>query len=321
MYLRAVKMAIGALLATLLAEFIGLNSATTAGVIVLLSLGKTKRMSLESALIRVKAVTLALILGSGVFTFVGFGIVPFGLFLAIFVPIALKWDLEGGLIVGTVLITHLKNAGVIDVDILYNTGMLFVLGVTTALILNLYMPSMKKYITEDQRFIEEKFRVILLGFSNKLASHDEKHDDFYQQLLTETKARIASGIEKAKMAQENNWHDEPLYELKYLLMRRTQFDVLKRMSYLMTELSMTDLPAAVLISELIGKAALELEEFNTGDALLAEAEKISSICRDGALPKSREEFENRAVLFQYLSEFRYFLELKKQFSDDLQLMD
>jgi len=321
MYLRAIKMAVGALLATLLAEFIGLSSATTAGVIVLLSLGKTKRMSLEHAWIRVKAVALALVLGSVMFSLFGFGILVFGMFLMIFVPVMLKLKLEGGLIIGTVLVTHLKNAAVIDVAILYNTIMLFVLGVTVALMFNLYMPSMKKHITFDQRFIEEKFRVILLGFSNKLTVGEDKHDVFYQQLFTETRTRIAGAIKKAKMAQENNWNDEPLYELKYLLMRRTQFDVLERMAELMERLSMTDLPAATLISELIGKAALALEEFNTGDTLLLELEKVSTTCRGGVLPKSREEFENRAVLFQYLAEFRYFLELKKQFSDDLYITD
>jgi len=321
MYLRAMKMVAGALLATLLADFIGLTSTTTAGVIVLLSLGKTKRTSLENAWIRVKAVILALALGSAVFSLIGFGTFSLGVFLVAFVPTILKLKLEGGLIIGTVLVTHLKNAGVIDGTILYNTVLLFLLGVTVALMLNLYVPSMKRYMTEDQRFIEEKFRVILLGFSSKLTLGEKKHDAFCQQLLTETSQRIAVAIKRAKMAQENNWSDEPLYELKYLLMRRTQFGVLERMFKLMDRLSMTDLLAATLISELMEKAALVLEEFNTGDALLLELEEISAVCRSGTLPKNREEFENRAVLFQYLSEFRYFLELKKQFSDDLYLID
>ena len=44
---------------------------------------------------------------------------------------------------------------------------------------------------------------------------------------------------------------------------------------------------------------------------------LSSFAREQPLPELREEFENRAVLFQILLELEQFLEIKKKFVEEL----
>ena len=58
---------------------------------------------------------------------------------------------------------------------------------------------------------------------------------------------------------------------------------------------------------------MRLHEFNTADELMDKTQQVLEICRNQALPQTREEFENRAMLFQYLNDVMYLLEIKRQF--------
>lgn len=49
------------------------------------------------------------------------------------------------------------------------------------------------------------------------------------------------------------------------------------------------------------------------EALLSEAERIGEEYRNSELPKSREEFETRAILFDILTNLKIFLQIKREF--------
>ncbi len=52
-----------------------------------------------------------------------------------------------------------------------------------------------------------------------------------------------------------------------------------------------------------------------GKSLEERGEQLLEYYRDSALPTSREEFENRAILFRYLSDLIEFVEIKIRFSE------
>jgi len=311
MLIHGVKLSLGAMAGILIAYFFGLNSPLTAGVIVLLSLGKTKRSSVDIAVVRIKSVSLALVLASGIFLLFGFTVYAFGIFLTIYIPLILKFKLENGLIIGSVLSTHLINAAIIDLGILFNTTALFVIGVAVAILVNLYMPNMSKKIAENQRYIENRFREILLIIATTIRG-DHNTD---KSIFKDVEQFIDDALVRAKLNDDNYLFSDMSYNAKYINMRKLQFYILNRMHELACKIDM-NLVQADLIADLTEEVVHYLSEFGTGDELLKKMESVSTECKGGLLPKSRREFENRAILFQYLSELRHMVELKQEFSSE-----
>ncbi|MCL1990969.1 MAG: aromatic acid exporter family protein [Defluviitaleaceae bacterium] len=310
MLIRALKLSFGAMIGTLIAYFLGLSHPLTAGVIVLLSLGKTKRSSIEIARVRIKAVALALVLASVLFFIFGFTVYAFSLFLFTYIPLILIFKLEEGLVIGSVLSTHLIIAASSGFGILFNTLSLFVIGVGIAMLVNLYMPDMRGEIIQDQRYIEERFRDILLIMATMIKGNQY----FDQSMFVEIETFINDALVRAKMNADNYLRADMSYYANYMNMRKMQFEILKRMFNLTCQIEM-ELVQAALIADLTKHFAHSLSESNSGEGLLEELAAVLAECQDGTLPKSRQEFENRAILFQYLSEFRHMVELKREFNE------
>ena len=309
--IREIKLSLGAMTGVLIAYFLGLSNPLTAGIIVLLSLGKTKRTSVEIAFVRIKAVALALVLASGIFLLFGFNIYAFSGFLFVYIPLVLKFKLENGLIIGSVLSTHLLNASVIDFGILFNTTALFVIGVSVAILFNLYMPDMSKLIEKNQRYIEDRFREILLS----IAAVIRGDQNFDQSIFTSVKQFIDDALARAEANDDNYLFADMSYNVKYIKMRKLQFYILNSMFELACKINM-NLTQADLIADLTEDFAHSLSEFGTGEGMLDRIESLSAEFKDGPLPKCRREFENRAILFQFLSEMRHMVELKREFRSE-----
>ena len=105
--MRTIKTAVGATLAMLISQSIGLNYALSAGIITVLSDQKTGLARLNSTL-------LALGISCLMFTLFGFNSVAFGIYLLIFIPLAVKFKLSDGIAVSSVLVTHVLGEGTIS---------------------------------------------------------------------------------------------------------------------------------------------------------------------------------------------------------------
>jgi len=311
MWIRGIKLSIGAIVAILVAYFLGLNNPLTAGTIVLLSLGKTRRSSLQSAFIRIKSVILALALASGTFLLFDFTIYAFAIFLCLYVFSILVFKLDEGLIIGAVLSGQIWAKGIIDYAVLSNAGLLFVIGVCIAFLFNLYMPDMSQDITHDQRYIENSFRDILHMIVTILRG-DCNFDD---AIFTEIETFINQALVRAQTNEDNYLLADLSYYGSYIRMRKRQLYILKQMFELACRIDM-ELEQGEKIANLTEKLAYTLSERGTGEEMLQEIAAISAVFQSGSLPKSRAEFENRAILFQYLSEMRYLTELKREFTDE-----
>ena len=139
--------------------------------------------------------------------------------------------------------------------------------------------------------------------------------NFDHGVLIEVETFINHALLRAQANEDNYLLADRSYDAKYIRMRKMQFDILNRMFELASKINM-DLVQADLIAELTEEFARSLSESNSGEALLQRLMSVSAACKDGPLPKGRSEFENRAILFQYLSEFRHVVELKREFSSE-----
>ena len=143
---RTTKLILATCLACLLAYFLNLSSAVSAGIIALLSLSDTRRSTLKLARNRLFSMLLALAIGVLAFHLSGFHIWSLGLYLALYVPLAYKMGWEIGITPSSVLVSHLLVQESTSLDLLVNEFLLFAIGTGFALLVNLYMPSREKEI-------------------------------------------------------------------------------------------------------------------------------------------------------------------------------
>lgn len=312
--LRTIKTAIGATIAIILANLFGLKYALSAGVITILSVQNTKRKSVEIALSRFNSTCLALFISCILFLVIGFNPIAFGLYLLIFIPLAVAYKLSDGIVMSSVLVTHILGEGYISFSLIANEFFLVLIGAGIAILFNLYMPKMHSRIKEDQALIEEQFRIVLLCLAGTTASQSVPIDE--EVLFDTLEKMLDHAKERALRHQENYLLDEVTYYVQYMDMRSMQFQLLQNMRYTLGKVVMT-VEQSSLLAELTEHIAFNLHEFNPAKDLIQMTQDVLTKCRNQELPKTREEFENRALLFQYLNDLQHLLEIKHNFIQNL----
>jgi uncharacterized membrane protein YgaE (UPF0421/DUF939 family) len=313
---RTLKTGIGAPIAIILATVFGLKYAAAAGIITMLSIQSTKRESIQIALKRAGACVLALITASIFFNIFGYSPAVFGLFLLAFIPMTAKFNLEEGIIVSSVIITHLLVEQSTSVQLIINELALMVIGVSIALVLNLYMPSRENLIKEDQKFIEESMKKILIKMASALKEHNSSFAE--DELFRELEDRIKAAKKRAYKNLNNYLIRDMSYYVEYMEMRRQQFKTLKRMKDNFRRFSIAD-EHAVKVADFTEKISLDFCEKNTAEGLLNELEDLRDEFKNMNLPSTRLEFENRAMLYQFLNDLEQLLLIKFEFMKNISL--
>lgn len=307
--LRTIKTVIASVLAILIATQLHLLYATAAGIIAILSVGNTKKTSLKSGLGRVLSLGLAIILSFICFTTLGFHTWAFGVFLLVFIPLSVRFNLADAIVVNSVLITHFLVEKSFSWQMILNETLLMTIGVGLALLLNLYMPDNEKQLKEDIKAIEEDFRTIIFAMAahlnlEKIAPLDDACLDL--------RSKLRAALNQAHIHQKNQWISEENYYSEYFSMRLAQLRILRDMVNLLIEIDIDGLFVDELRKVLISTAENFAEE-NDGKLILWQIEAVYQNYRQKPLPQTREEFENRALLFQFLQSFRSFVEIKAIF--------
>ncbi|CAI3268866.1 aromatic acid exporter family protein [Enterococcus cecorum] len=307
--LRTIKTVIASVLAILIATQLHLLYATAAGIIAILSVGNTKKTSLKSGLGRVLSLGLAIILSFICFTTLGFHPWAFGVFLLVFIPLSVRFNLADAIVVNSVLITHFLVEKSFSWQMILNETLLMTIGVGLALLLNLYMPDNEKQLKEDIKAIEEDFRTIIFAMAAHL--NLEKMAPLDDDCL-DLRAKLRAALNQAHIHQKNQWISEEDYYSEYFSMRLAQLRILRDMVNLLIEIDIDGLFVDELRKVLISTAENFAEE-NDGKLILWQIEAVYQNYRQKPLPQTREEFENRALLFQFLQSFRSFVEIKAIF--------
>jgi uncharacterized membrane protein YgaE (UPF0421/DUF939 family) len=313
---RTLKTGIGTPISIILATVFGLKYAAAAGIITMLSIQSTKRESIQIALKRIAACVLALIIASVFFSIFGYSPVVFGLFLLAFIPMTAKFNLEEGIIVSSVIVTHLLVERSTSLQLVFNELALMFIGVGVALFLNLYMPSRENLIKEDQKYIEESMKKILVKMSAALKEHDSSFAD--DELFRELDDRIKAAKRRAYKNLNNYLIRDMSYDVEYMEMRRQQFKTLKRMKDSFRRFSIAD-EHTNKVADFTEKISKDFYEKNTAEGLLKELEDLREEFKNMNLPSTREEFENRAMLYQFLNDLEQFLLIKFEFMKNLAL--
>jgi uncharacterized membrane protein YgaE (UPF0421/DUF939 family) len=304
------KVVIGATLAIFIAYLFQLEFFITAGIIVILSIQNTKRESIEIAFKRLIATFIALLIAPILFNLFHFHLLSFGLFLALFIPLTIYFKLQDGITVNAVLVTHLLTAQNTSFNMIVNEIALMLIGVTTALVVNLYAPNFESRIKESIKEIEtcmcEIYHLMVPSLKNQTVSTKE------EQLFIKLDQELAIAKNRAYQYTNNQLLNKETFYLSYINMRKQQFAVLRRMREHFSKLTMS-YEVTHIIADFTNQLAHNINIKNKADRLLILLNELRLNFKSMALPKTREEFENRALLYQFLNDIEHFLMIKIDF--------
>ncbi|MCY6485243.1 aromatic acid exporter family protein [Clostridium aestuarii] len=311
---RTLKTGIGASIAMIIAKQLGLEYAVSAGIITILSIQNTKKQSFKIALNRIGACILALFISSVFFRIFGYNEISFGIFLVVFIPAAVKFNIGEGIVVSSVLVTHLLVKQSVNIFLIGNELALMIIGIGVALILNLYIPSIEEDIKQDQIYIEETMKEILFRMAIALREHKVslKEDNLFNNL----EIRLNKALSRSYINFNNYFLLDASYYVYYMEMRRQQYEAIKRMKEHFQRFFMT-YDQTIMIANFTEKVAHSLYEENTAEQLIDCLYILKDDFRKMSLPLTREEFENRAMLFQFLNDMEQFLKIKYEFKRNL----
>ncbi|MGL4763216.1 MAG: aromatic acid exporter family protein [Sarcina sp.] len=304
------KMAISATISLALCDLLGIKYGTVAAVISILSIQSTRKKSFKVGVNRVIACSIGILLSAITYTFLGNNFLVFGLFILIFIPITNKLKVEEGMVAAVVLSNHVLIAESITYSLMLNEFAIMIIGIVVAFVSNLFMPSFSEKYKQDKLYIEVNFKTIISNMSTTLITTTVSLDE--ESLFYDLEKRLILSERTAYDIVNNKLLKTNTYYLDYINMRKNQFNIIKKMRKHFDRFYMP-FEQTVLISNYTKKIANNMDECNDCTKLLDELDELRIGFKKMDLPKTREEFENRAQLIQFLNDLEDFLNVKREF--------
>ena len=308
-FIKVLKIAIGTGIAILIAEFLGLKYVSSAGIITLLSIQDTKKSTIKIALKRIAGFVVSMFIAFVVFTLIGYNVPAFICYLLIFVSICIAFGMYESLSPCAVLVTHIMSEKYMNIG---NEALLMLIGASVGIILNMYMPRNLAHIREYQARIEDEIRIILDKLVVFLKDEKEKLEYDFDSL----EKIIADAVAKSYTDKDNILSYDLKYFIDYMEMRKSQIMVLRYI--FMQGSTMNSRPTQARdISDLLQNLIPKLHESNNAVNALLDLYFVKEKHRSSELPKTVTEFEDRATLRSVLVNIEQFLEIKREFVENI----
>lgn len=306
---RTIKTAIGTSAAIILAQILGLENFASAGILTILCIQVTKKKSLQTSWHRFIACLLAMVFCLAFFEGISYHPLMIGLLLLLFIPTAVMLKISDGIVTSSVIILHIYSAGQMTLDLIVNELGIIIIGIGVALIANLFMPSLDQKLDGYRQQIEENFKLIFQEIVIYLRTNESKWDGLE---ITETAKLIEEAESLAFRDVENHFlRSENLY-YQYFKMREKQFEIIERVLPIITSISYT-VEQAEMIADFIEELSRSIHSGNTAYLFLDKLHEMKASFKRMSLPKTREEFEARAALVQFVQEMEQYLIIKSAF--------
>lgn len=304
---KVIKTAIAPTLAYICSDYFNIKYGLTICIISILSIQEKKSDSIKITFQRF----LAVFLGIGIFItliyLLGFSYIVMTIFILIFMPLCIKLDLMAGFIISVVISTHILSEKSIEPKFILNEIYLLFLGLLIGNLLNIYIPKKYKEVENLREEANKILRYMLVDLSEFLKNNSVS---IYQEKnFIEMKEILREGKRYALLDYENSVFEKCDKNINFFNKRRTQYSILKRIRANFSRLYLTH-DYKIIISNFIKKMSEEIFLVYKIDILNFELEEIKTIFSKVELPKTREEFENRAVLYLILDEINELLSLE-----------
>ncbi|MBP2240795.1 uncharacterized membrane protein YgaE (UPF0421/DUF939 family) [Cytobacillus eiseniae] len=303
---RTIKTAIGTTVSIIFAQILGFDHFVSAGILTILCIQVTKVKSLKTSLNRFLACLLAMGFATVFFEGMAFHPIIIGFLLLLFIPTTVILKISDGIVTSSVIILHIYSAGEVTLSILLNELGIITIGIGVALLANLYMPSVDQKLKDYQIQIEENFKRIFDEIVLYLRTSESNWDGLEitetAQLIEEAELLAYRDVENRFLRNEHTYHH-------YFKLREKQFEIIERVLPIITSLSYMPLQGD-MVADFIEELAANIHPGNTASRFLDKLYEMKSSFKRMELPKTREEFEARAALYQFVREMEQYLWIK-----------
>lgn len=300
-----IKMIAVTLLATYITYLLGITNYLSAGILAMISIQKTKRLSIRIASIRAVLVFISMILSVSLFVVLGYNFIAYSLFIITIVVLSAVTNLQDGTIPSVVVVTHLFVLGEFSMVFLFETALMYTITVSIALLFNLFYPSESYNALEDYRSkLDNTIKEHLVYLKDKMESQERTC-----AFTTSLEQRIEDILEKINQITGDLIMKNHQDILNYSIMRSKQFDILKNICIQSDKLHSV-YPQTKTVINYLDSLSNSIGVKDYASSKLEEIDRLLLQFKDEPLPLTREEFEHRAILYYITLQIRQFLKLK-----------
>ncbi|MCR1822917.1 aromatic acid exporter family protein, partial [Terrisporobacter muris] len=298
---KVLKLSLGSILAIIIASFFKLQYSTVAGVITLLVVKDTKKETLKGAFGKLFGFVLCTVYSYICFNLLGYNLFAFSLYILIIIGTCFVLNIRYVIAMCVVISSHYLLQSSMSIYWILNETGLFIIGAGIGIIINMYMPSNFHKIYLGQQKLQEQVSLILMDIADIISNPDKNLS--FQDNLDELNKLIKNSTKDAYENINNNLLSDTKYFLEHMEIIKSQRDILNNLYTLVSQLNYVP-SQGYIVSEFINKVGNTSFEANTVTNLLSDLNRISNDMKTQPLPKDREEFENRAILFLCLTELK-----------------
>lgn len=314
------KIAVGSSLSIYTANLLELEYAQAAGIITLLTLVTTKKGTAKLSLHRLLSFAVVELLTFITFAPMESEWIAYGIFVFLVVLICEMMGWRATISTNAVIGTHFMQAEQFTPAFLMNEFLLVAIGITYAFLLNLLQDNQgqKGHFVKNIPTIEVRMQNVLLEVADYLAS--DTSGEAGKNVWTDISAlrtRLVELLGEAWEYEENTFEEDSGYYANYFEMRLDQCRTLLHLHDAMRKIKTIPRQAKV-IENYIRYLLPYVTELNVPALQLKYLEEIFEGMKKEPLPVTREEFENRALLYHILMDLDEFLLVKKRFIDRYQ---
>ncbi|MDO4325056.1 MAG: aromatic acid exporter family protein [bacterium] len=312
----AVKIALGTCCAIVVAEELKLDFASSAGIITLLTILSTKWETLRLAASRIVSFGITIFLSWLIFGHMEGTWMTYGIFVLCLTSISCILGWKNTISVNAVIGTHFLSTHQFGMHAILNEFYLVLIGVSVSIVINLFHnnKNRKETIIKDMRDIEMQLKNILLRIADYLMQN-EQHSSVWDDIIR-LEQHLEESLERACEYQGNTFVSHPEYYIQYIEMRMKQCGVLHNLHYEIKKIRTMPEQAKPMAAYIVYMSDY-VKEMNIPAEQLQRLEQTKEYYRMEELPRTREEFEGRAVLYHVMMELEEFLIFKRRFVDNL----
>ena len=218
--------------------------------------------------------------------------------------------------------SHFLVAQDFSIWFIANEFLLIVIGITIAVLLNLFHinSAHEDGLIRRMRSVEKRMKDVLVelaGYLLRNKTGENVWEDLEELERTlEDSIELEESIELAYEYHHNTFHSYQDYYASYFEMRMRQCNALRNLHAEMQRIRQVP-KRANIIAEYILDIVPYVEEMNRPSRQLEELKLLLEHFRKEQLPTTQEEFESRAELYHILMDLEEFILYKKKFVEDI----
>lgn len=301
---KILKLSLGSSLAIFIASIFNLQYSIVAGVITLLVVKDTKRETVVDAIGKLLGFVICTVYSYLCFNILGFNLYSFSIYILLIISTCFILKIRYVIAMCVVISSHYLLQESMSLYWILNETGLFIIGAGIGIIINMFMLSNIEQIYNGQERLQKEVSTILIDIASTIVNPNKESD--YEEHLDRLNILINKSTKAAYENLNNNLLSDTRFFLEHMEIIKSQKDILATLYNLALQLNYVPYQGYI-IAEFINKIGNTSFETNTVNILLEDLEDIFKDMKSQPLPKNRDEFENRAILFLCLTELKKFL--------------